>query len=736
MNVFGETLKRLRDEQNLSQESLGSLLKCSGPTISRLESGLRVPNLEEVERAERALGADGRLMALVPHLLQRQSDSATPLGYPPVPRRLVGRADLSERLAARLAEPWPGTMVLSGFGGIGKSALTAAVCAEVRDMYPDGCVRIDFRGHATDEPELTPDQALERLLCQITDPQGIPADRDSRTTLLWTRLARRRMLLIFENVRTAAQVRHLLPGRSPSAVIITSRNRLASLDGAENVHVKPLARDAARDLFGVISQVTADEEDCLAEILDRCGGLPLAIQAVAARHRTGCWSLAELRTFLESPSTRFLTLDDDENRVTSALSVSVDLLRPAERELLTLLSLHPSGRVDPHNAAALTDLPRAEAETLISGLVDSHLLDRHPGGAVELHDLLRTLLVDRRVPDLAEETRDRAVTRLIEHTACTLARANALMEPRRYLPALPPVATDFTDAGGALTWLRSNWPAAMALCEIAAGSGKDHQCVSLANLLRGFFSRDKLIEPWIRTHRCALEAARRTGDPKACATTLNNLGMALLEFGDHTEAARCHHQAIALFTEAGDNHGATDARCSLAWVWVYQDRSERALEQLRVAAAQYEADRRQRNHMITLRGMALAAARLDLHAEATAYAEQAVGMAETPQDEILGVNMLGWAHFRAGHHREAEDCYFRASSLSELEHEYAERSRALVGLSNVASALGKQDEAERWWSAANDQRVVLNASVVPELAHRQAVLGQARPAWAGEPVGS
>ncbi|EWC64096.1 transcriptional regulator, SARP family [Actinokineospora spheciospongiae] len=604
---------------------------------------------------------------------------------------------------------------VGGLGGIGKSALVNTVWTDVAKDYPHGAVVLDLHGHAENNSEWTTGGALASLLALLVGAERLPIDRDGQVNLLRTLLSDRRMFLVIDNVRHVDQVRDLLPGDSGSAVVVISRTRLTALTDAEHIDLKPLEPGAAQELFGRITRVNQEDERYVNEILEHCGGLPLVIQAVAASHHTGSWDLAELLDLLRKA--QLAALDDD--RWISALTVSLDLLKPDEREFLTLLSLHPSSRMDRNTVVALSGAAPNDANRLTTRLFNSYLVDRYPGGAVELHDVVRAHLVEQWKPQLDATVRDKAIARLLDHVAGTVARADALLEPDRCRPEVPESTIDFTDAAGALRWLRDSWSTVTALAELAADSGHPQRCVDLARLMRGFFGRDKMIEQWIALHRRALAAAQGAADDRATASTLTNLGMALLEGGRPEEAAECHARAAELFTALDDRLGATDARSSLAWVRIYQGESEAALAGLAEAAASYLANGRTRNLMISLRGMSLAAAALNRTAEALDHATRAVELSTTPRDEVLAVNGLAWVHFRAAHHAESERLYRWAAALAAREEEHAERARALNGLGNVAAAQGKHAEAQHWWSEADNGPVALNIRVVGELSYRR-----------------
>ena len=75
---------------------------------------------------------------------------------------------------------------------------------------------------------------------------GIPADEAELGARYRSLLAGRKVLLVLDDARDAAQVRPLLPGSAGSTVLLTSRSGLADLHGAQHVDLDLLPeRDGA-----------------------------------------------------------------------------------------------------------------------------------------------------------------------------------------------------------------------------------------------------------------------------------------------------------------------------------------------------------------------------------------------------------------------------------------------------------------------------------------------------------
>ena len=120
--------------------------------------------------------------------------------------------------------------VVAGAAGLGKTALAVHVAHQVRGLFPDGQLYVSLSG-ASGQPAV-PGEVLARFLRDLgVDGGKIPAGEEERAALYRTRLAGRRMLIVLDDARDAAQVRPLLPGSAACAVLVTTRNTTPYLLG-------------------------------------------------------------------------------------------------------------------------------------------------------------------------------------------------------------------------------------------------------------------------------------------------------------------------------------------------------------------------------------------------------------------------------------------------------------------------------------------------------------------------
>src|SRR5206468_2557214 len=117
------------------------------------------------------------------------------------------------------------------------------------------------------------------------EPAQIPTGVEEAAARFRSLVAGRRLLVVLDNAVGSEQVRSLLPATPTCGALITSRQVLATLEGARSLHLDVLPHDQALELLARIAgheRVEADP-DAAAEVVRHCGYLPLAIRIAGAR---------------------------------------------------------------------------------------------------------------------------------------------------------------------------------------------------------------------------------------------------------------------------------------------------------------------------------------------------------------------------------------------------------------------------------------------------------------------
>ncbi|MEV4641683.1 AfsR/SARP family transcriptional regulator [Actinoplanes sp. NPDC049548] len=331
-------------------------LRCYAQAHEALARGLAVEPGAELRRMHHGiLNRDAALQTT------EAAPRATPHQLPPAPAVLVGRQDELAAITRAFEDAEsPPVAVICGPVGAGTSALAVGAAAALGPKYPDGQLYLDL-AEARD-PAAT-------LVQELTGPGPHRAAR------LRSILADRRLLLLLDNVSSAADVRHLLPATPASGVIIAARRPLTTLDTAVTVRVAPLSHN---DALGMLAALVGTEEvatcrDDAARVVRACGHLPLAIRIATARLlRRADWNLADLANQLLSGGLDVFEADDLSLR--TRLLSAFRALNPLSAATLELFGRLGRADVTAYVAAQALGITPIAAVSALDELTDMHFV--------------------------------------------------------------------------------------------------------------------------------------------------------------------------------------------------------------------------------------------------------------------------------------------------------------------------------------------------------------------------
>ncbi|MFH8983744.1 AfsR/SARP family transcriptional regulator [Streptomyces varsoviensis] len=487
----------------------------------------------------------------------------SPAQLPPDISDFSGRDGAVARLSEALRETDRQALTVvsvSGMGGIGKSTLVLRVAHRVKAHYPDGQLYADLRGSSTEPAD--PAAVLASFLAALGVPgPDIPPSPEDRTRLLRTVLDGRRLLVLLDDAKDAAQVRPLLPGSSQCAVVVTSRGRLGGLPATAHIHLDVFETDEAlallRRLIG--ADRTGEEPAAAAELIAACANLPLAVRIAATRlaARPG-WTLASMVGRLHDEQRRLAELRTGDLAVTAIFQLSYGQLPAGQARAFRMLAPVVGPGIALGAAAAALGLPEPEAESLLEGLVDTALLESPAADRYRYHPLVRAFA--QRLPAPADEDPGHPLGRLLDHWLAVASSAFQQMVPgdpvHTVFTAGDGRGPRFTDLAAARDWVIEEYDSVLHVILLTARRGP-HAPVLLdraADLLIALSPFGRYIPP-TRLAAAARAVAERTvaaGADRAAGRALFVCGNAALQTTRLKEAGAYTRRAAEASRRAGD----------------------------------------------------------------------------------------------------------------------------------------------------------------------------------------
>jgi DNA-binding SARP family transcriptional activator len=531
-----------------------------------------------------------RILRADPALAEPSAPPAEPAPVPVRPAQLpatvpdfTGRAGFVRELSAALAQADGRVMAVSalaGIGGVGKTTLAVHLAHQARAAFPDGQLYVDLQGAGPRAAE--PEAVLGSFLRALgTDEAAVPDTLEERAALYRSVLDGRRVLVLLDNARDAAQVRPLLPGTAGCAALVTSRVRMVGLAGARLVDLDVMSPEEALALFTRIvgAERVAAEREATLDVVAACGFLPLAIRIAASRlaaRRT--WTVSVLAAKLADERRRLDELQAGDLAVAATFELGYGQLEPAQARAFRLLGLADGPDVSLSAAAAVLDLTAEATEDLLESLVDTSLLESAAPGRYRFHDLVRLYARACAERDEPAGERSAALSRVLDFYLATAAGVYALERPGDrlvdHLEATVHPGLRFTEGTAALDWLYSEAAALLACVRQAAGTDRLRRAVDLLWAAKDLTESGANSREYETTARALCDATRDAGDVRAegrARTTLTNV---LLVSGRIKHAAEQARLAMDLAALAGD---------AMAVSWAANDRGLTCLHQGRSA---------------------------------------------------------------------------------------------------------------------------------------------------------
>jgi tetratricopeptide (TPR) repeat protein/transcriptional regulator with XRE-family HTH domain len=572
-------LRQLRASAGLTQEELAEAARLSPRSISDLERGVsRTARNETARMLADALGLTGpdraRFEAVAGGRAVVPPDAFAAAVTRTLPRDVwgfTGRSAELRQLVGRLPDAAAGVVgicAIGGMAGVGKTALAVHAAHLLAERFPDGQLFLPLHAHTPGQRPVGPADALASLLLAAGfSPGQIPSRLDERAGRWRGYLAGKKVLLVLDDAAGHEQVRPLLPGTGGSLVLVTSRRRLAALEGAAVISLDTLLPGEGAELLARLAHrpgLRPDDAD-VGEIARLCGYLPLAIWMLASqlRHHPA-WAPAIVVAELAAARGRLDLLHAEDLSVAAAFDLSYRDLTPGQRRLFRRLGLHPGADIDAHAAAALDGTSVPAARRHLEALYALHLITEPAQGRYRLHDLLREHAQALAAGDDRAD-REAATGRLLDYFLHTAVAAGKHI-PSQHIsdgwlpPELPPgCAPPVSTHRQAVSWLKAERANLQAAAGLAAASGRFRHAMWIPAAMAAFLLNEGHWDQAQALLQIALTAAHQVGDRSGEGESLLLLGMAQVLMRDLAGAAATFDQALGLYGDLDDLVGQGNA---------------------------------------------------------------------------------------------------------------------------------------------------------------------------------
>ncbi|MYZ35823.1 MULTISPECIES: tetratricopeptide repeat protein [unclassified Streptomyces] len=459
--------------------------------------------------------------------------------------------ELRERAEASRPEH-PSVITVSGISGIGKTDLVIHLAHKLKDRFP--AIYLDLDAWRT-AGSLDHEPLLKHLLRWLGVREGGPSSEYRHLVGQYREKTQgARLALVLDHVRSADEIRSLLPVSADAVVLVASQERLSGLapQVALELALEPLSQEHGEAVLRKLSDGRRPDESAqtLVPLARLCAGFPVALHAAG-------------ELLVKYPTRRMERLVADLTKglhekglpvVEAVWNASYGTLAAPAARLYRLLPYHPGYDITLEAAAALLGTGLDEAEDARDELVNAGLLAMSPRpDRRRMHSLLRAhaLRCATRHGDPAET--EEGTRRLLVWYRRQAERADRAIQETRMREADTvaglPYALDvpFTNAVRARAWLDAERMALYGLVSVARDLGEDTHAWSLCEPLWKHYEDHDNHEAAVRAFEIGRDCAQRDGSPRAAKGLIRmrcQLAQALWNIGRADEADAETRQAV------------------------------------------------------------------------------------------------------------------------------------------------------------------------------------------------
>lgn len=301
-----------------------------------------------------------------------------------VPRQLTffeGRTILIEQVKQSLKEFH--TVLLHGPSAVGKTSIAIAVAHQLQDWFPDGILWYQL-------DTSSPDQVISSICHTFGNQVGFNVPLERAAELYRSTIARKRVLLIFDNVSSDTPLDLLLPNSSHSAVLVTGPQYPGLVSAtSRQFQVEPFSTEESEALFSrILGKASVEMHKAeLQQLSETVGNNPLALQMLAKQILNKHITVEEALSTVSPATIPLQSLAYHNTTLGRSLDYVFQQLSPVQ---LTILS-----RIASFDGATVAVSALTSPEELVQQLYDLSLVQFPQPGRVQLHPFVKSYVRTR-----------------------------------------------------------------------------------------------------------------------------------------------------------------------------------------------------------------------------------------------------------------------------------------------------------------------------------------------------
>jgi tetratricopeptide (TPR) repeat protein len=596
--------------------------------------------------------------------------------------------------------------VVTGLGGVGKTALSSYWFMQKRDRFHSGQLLADCsrRGHGS---SVDISDLLATFLRELdVDEEVIPPTLSERRKLFRRLTADRKLLILLDDVEHPAQVTSLLPTGAGSLVLATSQHRLEELlfDGAQPITLQPLNPETSRQFLveRLGESLVATEGTATDRLINLCGGLPVTLCVCAAKASMS-GSITRVVDRIEQAQAPLAEMSGGaRHSVQVIFDFAYAELSEGARALYRSLGLFEGRDIGLPAAAALAGITAASTAQAMNELEDIYFVEPLRSGYRQ-HDLVREHANQMATSETVDARRS-AIKRLIDWYYGALRTADlAVTEDRLRLSSTIDIETlgspEFATAADAFTWFDQEWVTILSTLRQARDIEWFERVWQIAEALWPFCYNLKLYSLWIEAYSYGVEAALALDDACVEARMRSGLARAYSDQGEFDRASAEMTLSVKA-SERCDNERLQASIIEFDGIMRFErGDAGTALARFQEARAMFVAAQSYRG--VAIQDYQIGKSLMALGANERALAplkEAGAGFLAFGDDIILGrvLHRQGEALLALGRYMEARQSFTESMTIAERLDLRHDQAQLLESLAELADVQGDRPDARRY----------------------------------------